>query len=127
MKLFFLVLFSASLTMAESKAALTTKFNIYVQQKTNSVEGDVEKDFRNLAQVQLSDQDLNLVQNALLTLVKLDKEDPSRTSVQILAQAYSKNPKLFQKAFKIITTSENKDVVKDIEEMMKSFGQSGNG
>lgn len=126
----FIFLTTGSLTFAQqstSKTALAAKFSLYIQQDTESVEGDVEKDYHDLAQVTLNEQDLPLVQDALLILIKLDKEDPSRTSVQILAQAYLKNQKLFRKAFSIITTSENKDVVQDIEAMMKSFGQDGNG
>jgi hypothetical protein len=127
MKLLALVilLFSVS-TFAQSKADLSAKFTAYVQQKTESLEGDVEKDFRDLALVKLSETDSSLIQNALLTLVKLDKEDPSRTSVQVLGPSYSKNTKLFQKAFQIIRTSENAAVLKEIEQIMKSF-DSGNG
>jgi len=126
MKLFLVILLSSYFAFAQSKPALIAKFSVYAQSKTESVEGDAEKDFRDLAQIKLTDTDLALVQNALLTLVKLDKEDPSRTSVQILAKSYSKNAKLFQKAFQIIRTSENKDTIQEIEEMMKSAG-GGNG
>lgn len=126
MKLFFILLFSSSFAFAQSKTDLASKFSIYAQSKTESLEGDVEKDFRDLAKIKLSDADLALVQNALLTLVKLDKEDPSRTSVQILSGTYLKNKKLFQKAFQIIRTNENKDVVLEIEDMMQSSA-GGNG
>lgn len=127
MKLFLIILLSSSFAFAESKSDLAAKFASYAQSKSESVEGDAEKDFRDLAQIKLTNTDLTLVQNALLTLVKLDKEDPARTSVQILAKSYSKNTKLFQKAFQIIRTSENKDAVQEIEDMMKSFGSDGNG
>ena len=119
------LLFSVS-AFAQSKSDLSAKFAAYVQQKTDSLEGDVEKDFRDFAQLKLNDADSTLIQNALLTLVKLDKEDPSRTSVQVLGASYSKNAKLFQKAFQIIRTNENKDTLREIEQIMKSSGR-GNG
>ncbi len=122
----FIFLFSFS-AFAQSKAELSEKFAAYAQQKSETLDGDVDKDFRDLAQVkQFSDADSTLIQNALLTLVKLDKEDPSRTSVQLLGVSYSKNEKLFQKAFQIIRTPENSTILHEIEQMMKSFGM-GNG
>lgn len=120
----FLLLFSVS-AFAQSKAELSAKFAMYAQQRTESVQGDTEKDFRALAQLKLRDSDLTLIQNALLTLVKLDKEDPSRTSVQILTISYSKNKSLFQKALKIIRTPENKNILQEIEEILQS--SDGNG
>lgn len=98
----------------------------YVQQKSETLEGDVEKDFRDFAVLKLSEGDLSLVQNALLTLVKFDKEDPSRTSVQVLGPSYSKNSKLFQKAIQIIRNSDNAAVLKEIEEILKT-SSGGNG
>jgi len=121
----FLLLFSIS-AFAKSKADLSAKFAAYVLQKSDSLEGDVEKDFRDLALIKLTDADSTLIQNALLTLVKLDKEDPSRTSVQVLGASYSKNAKLFQKAFQVIRTPENNTILREIEQILKSSA-SGNG
>lgn len=126
MKFFFVILFSASIATAQSKAALAAKFGAYVQQKTESIEGDTDKDFRELTRVQLTENDLKLVQDALLVLVKLDNEDPSRTSVQILAQSYVKNKKLFLKAFQTIRTPENKEALDEIKSYMETINQ-GNG
>jgi hypothetical protein len=121
----FLLLFSIS-AFAQSKTDLNAKFAAYVHQKSGPLDGDVDKDFRDLARVKLTEADLTLLQNALLTLVKLDEEDPSRTSVQMLSNSYSKNVKLFQKAFQIIRTNENATVLKEIEQVMKNSA-GGNG
>lgn len=132
MKIFFLLLMTASVSFGQkpfgiSKTELAAKFDTHAKQKTESIDSYAEKYFATLAQVKLEGQDLLLIQNAILVLVKLDKEDPSRTSVQILAESYSKNLALYKKAFKTIATSENKNVLQEIEDLMKSFSQAGNG
>lgn len=127
MKFILYILISSTLSFAQavSKSALAAKFSDYV--KSDSVDGNYIKDYRDLVLVELTDQDSRLIENALLVLVKLDKVDPSRTSVQILSQAYDKNPKLFHRAFQEIQTPESKDVLEEIEDLMKSFYNGGNG
>ncbi len=136
MKLFLLtiLIFASTSFAAETKVSPTSKdqlsaqFDSYLKQKSKEIDGDVEKDVLNFAKLKLSEvSDLDLVKNVLLTLVKLDETDPSRTTTMMLASSYSQNKKLFQKAFVSIKTKENKATVEEIEKLMADFSTSGNG
>lgn len=90
--------------------------------KNETIEGNVIKDFHTLSQLKLSDKDSELIQNALLILIKLDKEDPSQTAVLMLAPLYKKNSSLFVNAAKKIMTPENKKLLAEIDHLMQSDG-----
>ncbi len=115
-------------SMAVSKEALSGQFDSYVKQKSNQIEGDVENEVMSVAKLQLNEAtDFDLIKNVLLTLVKLEESDPSRTTTMMLAQSYGRNKKLFRKAFAAIKTKENKKSVDEIEKLMGDFAAFGNG
>ena len=111
-----------------SKDMLSAQFDSYLKQKTKEIDGDVEKDVKAVAALKLNENaDLNLLKNVLLTLVKLDETDPSRTTTMMLAQSYARNKRLYVKAFASIKNSENKTIVEELEKLMNDFSFSGNG
>jgi hypothetical protein len=112
----------------EAVNSLTTQFQDYIKQKSKEVDGDVMKDFEKLAPLLLDENtDLAFVKNVILILIKLDETDPSRTGVMMLGQSYANNTTLYKKAFASLKTKKNNTQLKEIEDLMKSFSQLGNG
>jgi hypothetical protein len=108
--------------------ALATQFQNYANQSSAEIDGDVMSDVEKLAPLRLNKNDLDLVKNVILTLVKLDKEDPSRTAVMMLSESYGKNKKLYKEAFaEVAKTGVNKTQLKQIEDILENFNSSGNG
>lgn len=135
-KLLITLLFISSISFAknevvvskEAVTSLTAQFQIYVNQKSNDVDGDVMKDFEKLAPLKLDEKtDLAFVKNVILILIKLDAADPTRTGAMILGQSYGNNTALYKKAFTNLSTAKNKTQLKEIEDLMKNFSQMGNG
>ncbi|OFZ31473.1 MAG: hypothetical protein A2622_02500 [Bdellovibrionales bacterium RIFCSPHIGHO2_01_FULL_40_29] len=71
--------------------------------------------------------DLETIKSALIALLELEKSDPSRTGVAMLASSYGDHESLYKKAAKQIETPENKKSLKEILGMMKKLSTSGNG
>ena len=107
----FLILFSLQ-TLAMEKSEL------------NKILDDLQK----ISEQKLdAKKDLELVKKTLMTLIKIDDAEPSRTGPAIMATSFGKHEKLYKKAAKEIETKKNKQALKEILEVMKTLNESGNG
>lgn len=131
-KILLLLSFLSSTVFAKAAApdakAVYEHFDKYANQTSTELDGDVMKDVEAFANLKLNSKtDLKFVQNVLVTLIKLDQEDPSRTAVMILGPSYGKNKKLYQMAFALVKDEKNKVQVEEMEALMKTFSILGNG
>ena len=126
--LIFLSSIALATPVALDSKTISDRFENYANQTSKELEGDVMKDVEAFANLKLNpNSDLKLVKNVLVTLIKLDTEDPSRTAVMILGPSYGKNMKLYKSAFALVKDEKNKTQVEEIESLMKTFSKIGNG
>ena len=128
MTFYFLSTVALAATPALNTKIISERFENYANQTSKELEGDVMKDVEAFADLKLNpNSDLKLVKNVLVTLIKLDQEDPSRTAVMILGPSYGKNSKLYKTAFALVKDEKNKPQVEEIENLMETFSKIGNG
>ncbi len=126
-KIFALLLFVGSICLAQNQE-LAAHFENYAKQTMKEIDGDVMKDLDIYANLNLNpNTDLAMVKNVIVTLINLDREDPSRTAVMILGPSYRKHTALYKEAFSALRNPKNKTQLEEIESLMKNFSRLGNG
>lgn len=113
-----------------ARVALTNRIADYATKNSNTLEGPIARDFDTLAAISLTKKDLELLKNAIKTLLILDDMDPSRSHVQRLYFSYEKNKALYNKAFIQVRNSlkslDQKKQLSEIQQMLSNPG-IGNG
>lgn len=85
-------------------------------------------DLKEFSQKTLDEKkDFEEVKRVIVILVKLDDEDPSRTSAQLLSASYNRHKALYDRALKSIETKKNLKQLKEIKMILANFSKKGNG
>lgn len=110
------------------RASLSIRFNNYAIKTPTKMKNTILADIEKLGSLDLTENnDLELVKNALLTLILIDKMDVPRIGLSTLADSYGKNKALYKKAASAIQTEKNKNLLSELLETMDSFDENGNG
>ena len=110
------------------RASLSIRFSNYALKTPTKIRNTILADMQKLGTLELTEKnDLELVKNALLTLILIDKMDIPRAGLSNLADSYEKNKTLYKKAALLIQTEKNKKLMTELLETMDSFDENGNG
>lgn len=137
MKKFILLitLFSISVGLAkspqaeiDSHAQLAAQFAFYSKNASEETRLNILDDLDLLTEIQLDQKtDLELIKNALLTLLAIDSIDTPRSAALTLSNSYGHHKELYLKAAAKIQNNKNKDLLKTLVQIMDRFYDHGNG
>ena len=110
------------------RASLSIRFSNYAIKTPKNLKNTILDDIEKLGALELTEKnDLELVKNALLTLILIDKTDVPRDGISTLSESYGKNKDLYKKAASLIQTEKNKKQLTELLQMMNDFDENGNG
>ena len=134
MKFIILVLFFSMLAFHPAfavdnsmRADVAERISHYAETSPKKLRFAILDDLSTFTEMDLTASDAELIQNVLKTLIHLEKFDNPRSGVLTVSDSYGRHKELYRKAAAAVETKKNKELLKELMQIMENFYENGNG
>ena len=109
------------------RAAITLKISHYAEKTPKKLRFEILEDLATFSEMELASADAELIQNVLKTLIRIEQFDIPRSGALTVSDSYGRHKDLYRQAAAAIETKKNKELLKELLQIMEKFFENGNG